>query len=103
MAGEAAVRLSLPSRDGGEVVPPWEDVLPGPGKHVHLRHDADFPHVRILHTLLFEIMCNEIDYICPLCSVSIHSPHTKVCNQFDHTGTKSFCKTLQATAELYKV
>ena len=52
MAGKATVRLSLPSRDGGEVVPPREDVLPGPGKHVHLRHDADFPHVRILHTLL---------------------------------------------------
>ena len=52
MAGKAIVRLGLPSRDGGEVVPPREDVLPGPGKHVHLRHDANLPHVRILHSLL---------------------------------------------------
>ena len=48
MAGKAAVRLGLPSRDRGEDVPPRENVFPGPRKHVHFRHDADLPHVRTL-------------------------------------------------------
>ena len=56
MAGKAAVRLGLPPRDGREDVPSWENVLPGPGKHVHPRHDADLPHVRIIRNLLFEIV-----------------------------------------------
>ena len=48
MAGKAAVRLGLQSRVGEEEDHHWENVLSGPRKHVHLRHDANLFQVRIV-------------------------------------------------------
>ena len=47
MAGKAALRLGLQSRVREEENHHWENVLPGPRKHVHLRHDANLFQVRI--------------------------------------------------------